>query len=249
VLCCHVGRSGSTVLSDSLSQNPEVKSLSEFFTHYEQAGNDLRGITLDYVMALVSQQLKNCDEDVLFLEIKFMNFILNRNFGLLKVHKQLANYFDASTLLLRRKNTLKRIVSSEKAARSGVYHLEDSLSESAPYSEPFALRLGEGYDYDCQFYFTDLVHRLRTARKLEENIFAQMSLDARKVKSISYEENISSAKSLASSIAELSDWFGVSAASYTVKFKKTSGGLGADVSNFSEVGKALGGTEFAWMYK
>ena len=244
VVCYHFGRSGSTLLSDCLSQNSKIDSASELFTLLSMKGIKSEQMNLQTVLAHIEQKRIHSKKEFLYLEIKPMNFIGSNRCGFLKLHKQLAHYHQAKTLYLRRNNVLKRVISSDKAAKIGIYHLDADAKEKKNSNSIF-LNLHEGYDYDARLFYVDLIDRLQMNIALERKVINRLKKDAIDFKIINYEDNLRTKKALKITIDQLTDWLSIKREEFKVNLKQTSRGLRSDVKNFADMERLLRKSDYS----
>jgi hypothetical protein len=122
----HLGRMGSTVLADMLDHLPNVISDSEIYTDYQEKENLSRRFpdALEYTRAKVKSHFRLLRAGGVYLfECKFADSVDMRHFpfgidGYVDLVRSLGM---RHAIVLRRRNILRRFVSSKLARESGSY--------------------------------------------------------------------------------------------------------------------------------
>lgn len=229
----HVGRSGSTVLADMLARHPRVTWDGELFEPTNkkwQFGAD--------PWRLLRRQLEITTDRIYGFEFKFLLHCQWTGTALPDVVDLLKEEGFDHYIILRRRNSLRRIASSLVGRQTRVYHLK---------KERHAKLVSITIDVDK--VFVDAVARpLLRCLEDEESGFAELSrlLDGRKVLNLTYEEDIEADPMVA--YRRLCEYLNIDPVPASVRLARTNPFPLRDViMNYAEVDKALAGTPFAWM--
>lgn len=241
VVMFHIGRSGSTVLGDMLGQHSHLHWQGEvylpiFLTWAQQHGRNADGQPIDPITYLAGQ-MRQTVKPIFGFEVKF--------FHLQKLGITLPDYLVAldtlgvtRTILLRRRNTLRKVVSSLVAHQNGQYHL---AAAARPSLLPITLDVNR-----VQIDFADkpLLAFLADYEASWQQLAAQ--LHGRDSLHLVYETDILPGPTAA--YRRVCDYMGIPPDDPEVHYGRTNPFRLEDLLlNFAEVAQALAGTPFAWM--
>ena len=130
VVIWHVGRCGSSVLGHCYNQNPHMQWENEIFNRFMPQNIGTGNIPpLDIVISEVRERQQR---DVQLIEVKFLNDQHLGIFGLTAVELAgvLRNHGYKHSVILERRNILRRMISHCLANETSIYHI--SSNESPP---------------------------------------------------------------------------------------------------------------------
>lgn len=235
----HIGRSGSSVLADLFLQHADLVWGGEIYRRLIGKLNksDLSMMRLPDPVAFVAAQLDARYATNYGFEVKFFHLDL--------LDMQLARYVNGLAqigvdrfIVLRRKNYLRKIVSSLIAKETGVWHIRDN---SDP--KPVAVRVDVN-DLRLDRQSGPLLAHLEN---FDEN-FKRLDtlLSGKPVLKVSYEEDIERDPLVA--YRKIVDFCGLTRMSPVVRLKKTNPYPLCDlIVNYGEVREYLSDSNFAWM--
>jgi LPS sulfotransferase NodH len=132
----HIGRCGSTVLTDMLQKQPRLRAQSEIYTSARSARApgepfDMAAFTRDHV----GRQLASLPEgSALLFEVKFLSTLDLRDFA-----GSIGDYLDLlvglgirKAVILKRENLIRRLVSTALAVARGAYQLRGDEAVDLP---------------------------------------------------------------------------------------------------------------------
>jgi hypothetical protein len=230
----HIGRSGSTVLADMLKQHPRVAWDGEVFEPTARKWQP--GVSPS---DLLRKRAETVGRKIYGIELKFFHCRLI-GLSLLETVCLLEKLGFGRYIILRRRNYLRKIVSSLIAQKTKVWHLSngkrprlvpitinvDKLRVEAPEPERTLLQCLETYESE----FAELDRLLGSQAPLR----------------LTYESDIE--KDPAVGYGKVCDYLGLEAKSAPVRLTRTTPYPLRDViMNFQEVEARLAGTPFAWM--
>ena len=254
----HFGRSGSTVLTQSLSQLDNVIWHGEIFsgaTHMYAGFEDSRfaskkgngefqiGEFVDYIADAKNNYLQQIGkQDAIYgCEIKGYHFEGGLfKFSLDQAIQALSDHFDdARFIFLRRKNALRRVVSMEIAKRTNVWHLKTD--------EPSLNRIDTDFsnirDTSLGFHGT-ILEVLKNSEKVEREF--SKSIRSFGGLELVYEDDI--VGNMFSAIQKICSAFSIEYKDTVVELKKTNPhALEEIVINYEKLEKSLTGSEFEHM--
>jgi hypothetical protein len=228
----HIGRSGSVVLGNLLSQHSRLRWDGEIFEpgrHLLARGSDPIRF-LKRRMALAGRHSYGC-------ELKFFHArLIGMKFSALFDHFEAVG-FD-KFIVLRRENTLRKIVSSVVLHEIGRTHVSQGAS-----TQPHSVRIDVGgvrIDRDRKpliEYLEDYADRFTELDRL---------LGPREVLRLTYEEHI--AEDPVCGYREVCRFLGTEPESVRISYAKTNPfPLSEIVINLDDVARVLRGTRFEWM--
>lgn len=245
----HFGRTGSTVLAAGLGQHPDAVSLGEIFTiAMERGGKRFDGVE-DYLSEVLNHHLIDASRHkVVFFELKNLNVRSKlSSISLEPLLVAMQEVFGPHIVILRRRNTLKRIVSNLKAAHSKVYHLKAGESGSR-LANKFVMPVEKLFDFSTRVHAEDLVGLVRKAVTVEQAVCQSVKSIFPQALEIWYETDIEVNPSLG--IEKVFDYCELPKFSkIELSFKKTSSGLANDIENYDQVKDLISESEYAWMLK
>ena len=236
----HIGRCGSTVLGDMLDQHPGVYWDGEVYEpHIENATRCNQDIheALREPVQILKKRIPRSGKRIYGFEIKFYHLklagiSLREYVGHLKIMG--FNHF----VLLDRKNSLKKIVSSLVAHEKKQYH--QPTFKTAQLSQIRMDVNNVGIDNDSKPLVSFLQDYENDIRELTT------ILDDTNLLRLSYEEDISGSPK--TGYAKVCDFLNLKEHPVKVKYGRTNPfGLREMISNFEDVEEALLGTQFEWM--
>lgn len=246
----HIGRSGSTVLGDLLNQSPKIFWDGEVYHTYVDWGGQKairkgQDPSIDPVKLLQVQKIKARRRYYGF-EVKFYHLDCT-NISLSDYVQQISELGVSHFIILKRKNYLRKIVSSYVAFDKKKNNLR-TIDQSDHYSADAKAKL-----YQIDLNVNNITIDGSKKSLLEHLEYYQdkfQKLDTeiadKKVLRLTYEEHI--AEGPTKGYHETCDFLGIRSYPVTVQYGKTNPfKLSEIVSNFSEVEKTLNNTEFEWM--
>lgn len=247
VIVVHFGRSGSTVVAKMIEAHPEVEWLHELYTVILQKLEDKS----DY--RFTCGQMVNLLEDAIAgratsstaligAEAKLINFIHSGLCSLQEFFQELSRKQGWEVVVLRRRNTLARVLSLYRAAGSGVYHVS---VQGAQESLKFTMPLSNLHDPDTGVHANSLPEFLEAIGKREENAINNLKSEMDVALELWYEDDIRENPSDAYKKFEKA--FGLESATPPVTLQRTAKDMREEVVNFDEISAALKDTEFSWM--
>ena len=227
----HVGRSGSTVLADQLGQHPAMSWARELFDPKR------RRLTPTKAAVLLDREMEAAGDRRFGFEVKFYH-LTAAGLGLATLLPALDRRGFGHFLVVRRRNLLRKIVSSQLARRTGRWHL--------PLDRPPELRQ---VHLDLQATRMDgATAPLRTIIEGYEQGFRELeaALAGRKVLELYYEDHI--APDPGAAYRRAAAFLGLPEHPAAVRLRPTTPWpLSAIVSNFGELQRHLAETPHAWM--
>jgi hypothetical protein len=239
----HIGRCGSTVMADLLSQTGKIFWAGEIYQDYCTA-LDAKGVTLcpnslagESPYPLLRDQMPLSGSKYFGYAVKFYNL---RCYGITaaayvrEIKKMGITHF----ILLDRRNYLRKVVSSVVARSTGKYHV-------AKGSGAKLVQVKIDIDaLDIDYNKQPLLDHLRGFRDDTANFEDLMREEA--FLRLVYEDDIMAGPLKA--VNRVCDFLQIPHVEGTVNFSRTTPfPLREVIVNFDEVAAALTGTEFAWM--
>jgi hypothetical protein len=238
----HLGRSGSRVLGDLLTQHPRIDWVGELFSPGRLSGIAkqwplLPRDPLTILRLRMTMAGRKCfGFETQPTEIEHLNMTLPQYAQLLE------DMGFARFVILERRNHLRRIVSMMVARSTSQWHLKNSESPPLVCIElnVHKLLLGRGRDTERR----SLVAQLQ---REEESISALKKVfGGRQLLCLTYEDDIAPGPEIA--YRRVCEFSGSADHPVTVRWGKTNPYHLSDIlTNFSQVEKALIGTSFEWM--
>jgi len=243
IIMFHVGRSGSTVLSNLLSQNPviewEVEPFENLAAHNQKTARQIvRWLPIRIApFHYLHKRRKRSVAPFYGFDIKFYH-LSDRGIELGEALKRLGSQGFERIISLKRKNLLRKIVSSVSALQQGSYHLGTNVrSHCEPvFIDPNAVLI----DGDN----TGLAERFQRWQDcfeaLEEQVSAFRSL------TLTYEDDI--LVDPQAGYRRVCEFLEVEPGKVTVRHSRTTPTpLHQMVRNWNQICDALAGTKWEWM--
>jgi LPS sulfotransferase NodH len=236
----HIGRSGSTVLGELLGQHPEVHWDGEVHRQAVRAlkrGRKRGSLKTHDPIGALATRIAASPKPVYGFEVKF--------FHLRVLGVTLTRYLDALQginvtrfIVLRRRNTLRKVVSSLVAQQTGAYRVPAGSRPSRKKVEVNVERLV--IDADAKPLLAFLEDYERAFDGIEKRLADRQSL------TLVYEDDI--LLDPVSGYRSVCAFLGLAPAEAQVKAGRNNPfPLDQIVSNIDQVRSALAGTPFAWM--
>lgn len=247
IVMTHFGRSGSTVLAELLKQNSRIVWLDEFFSLMKIRSPETYDFDLQTMLAMIGEAEANVHktspEILVGYEIKLMNFTQNPSCNLVDYIGALANPTENVHIVLRRRNTLKRICSVYKANQTKVYH---ARSWKKSYQDKkFSLNFNDLYDFDTAQRGATMVELIQKAQQREEQVLENYRRAGISYLELFYEDDIE--ENPVKAYQRVTEFLGLEAEPVKVSLIKTGKSLKSDLQNYQELEEALAGSEFEWM--
>lgn len=247
IVMTHFGRSGSTVLAELLKQHNRIAWLDEYFSLKWIRSSETYDYTLDQLIAMVGQEVAILRARLgnVFVghEIKLMNFLQNPSCNMVDYARATSDSSQYVHIVLRRRNVLKRICSSYKAAQTKVYHVR---SDDAIYrKKTFSIDFSNLRDYDTgqsAENFPDLIDKV-IAR--ENSVLTNYKNLGISYLELFYEDDIESDPRVA--YRKIISHIGLEYQSADVLLNKTSNQLSRDLENFDVLLSQISNSKYAWM--
>lgn len=246
----HIGRSGSTVLGNLLSQNPNIFWDGEIYHPYVDWGGQKalrigQNPSIDPVKLIQGQKIKARRRYYGF-EVKFYH--LDRtNIGLSEYIEQISELGISHFIILKRENYLRKMVSSYVSFDKQKNKLR-SIDNSDHQSPDIKAKLHK-ISLDIDSINIDTTRRsLIEHLEYYQNNFRVLDSELvnKNILRLTYEDHISQGPMNA--YQKTCDFLGISQHPVTVNYGKTNPfKLSEIVENFSELEKTLQNTEFEWM--
>ncbi|MEO1291530.1 MAG: hypothetical protein AAFV62_01650 [Pseudomonadota bacterium] len=245
IIMSHLGRSGSTVIAQLLGAHSEICWLNEVFTlHEDRTSSRLSHNATELAHLIERYAAQQCQSPVKFVgyEIKLINFLHNPKCSLIDFVRAAESAQGCKVVILSRKNVLRRLMSSAKAASSRVYH---SNQADRSYSDfQYSVSVDDFHDFDTGIK-GDIASVMRRALAREAEIIDNYRRLGIETLHISYEEDVEPSPMIA--YGKILEFVGLQAEPAATSLKKTSRPLKEEISNYAELSDALAGTEFADM--
>jgi hypothetical protein len=238
----HIGRSGSTVLADLLNQHQKVywngEIYAKTFEHWERKGFviGVDPLPVDFTR-LLRKKMIGAGEKIYGFEVKFFHLKL--------INVELTDYIESlhefgfnHFIVLKRKNYLRKIVSSVIAHQKSQFH--QSYHEKANLTR---IKLDVD-NIQIDFETKPLLAYLQNYH--EKFCLLEQLLEGRNSLQLTYEDDIASDPLV--SYKRVCDFLQVSYKDVLIRYGKTNPfELSEIIINFEEVERRLCGTSFEWM--
>jgi len=246
----HFGRSGSTVLARQLAQHSQIAWLEEVFTLLRQDDPENYDYTpaqmLEIVAGKAADRRRRKPDLFVGYEIKLQNFLHNPSASLIGYVKRAQETGNCLHIILRRRNTLRRIFSVYKAEATRVYHV--SAGDSSQAARTYRVDMNNLFDPDTGQHADTLPELLARARAREETVLKNYAAAGIDFLPLVYEDDIETDPRQA--YGKVLDYLGLAHEPAEITLNRTGGRhLRDEVTNFDEVEAALDGTEFEWMIR
>jgi hypothetical protein len=247
ILMIHIGRSGSTVLADLLDKNSQIRwggeiyhTLRSFYQTLSSTNGEVRftGDPITYTR----NAMKGCRKRYFGFELKF--------FHLKYLNLTLPEYLTAigqigvdRIIVLERRNYLRKIVSSQIANLTNVWHSRHSASQLTR----IALNVNElCLDHDRKSLLEFLYGYEESFNALYSFLSNQRLFRRSDILHLTYEDDVAPDPQIG--YGHVCEFLRVSCEPVSTQFKKTTPfKLRQILTNYEEVQAALAGTPFSWM--
>lgn len=244
IVMFHLGRSGSTVVCNQLKQSPDILWKSEIYTNRftkldarQSAGEMVIDHLAEDPIRLVRKEFRKTGARYLGFEVK--PFHLNiYDWTAERYVNELTKMGVKKYILLKRRNYLRKIVSSVIAREMGTYHLRTKSNAKPPVVR---LDVNEvGIDRQHIALIDHLEQYDRDLDLLEKAISDKDTLF------LTYEEDVE--ENPAQSVEKITAFLGVPPYPTTIGQRKINARPISDsISNYQEVESVLRGTRYEWM--
>lgn len=247
VLMIHIGRSGSTVLGDLLDKNSQIRwggeiyhTLRMFYQTLSAAKGEVP-FTGDPIV-YTKNAMKGCRKRYFGFELKF--------FHLKYLNQTLPEYLTAigqigvdRIIALERRNYLRKIVSSQIAGLTNVWHSR----QSAPRLTRIALNVNElCLDNDKKSLLEFLYGYENSFNALYAFLSNQRLFRRSSILHLTYEDDVAPDPQIG--YRHVCEFLRVACEPVSTQFKKTTPfQLRQILTNYEEVQATLAGTPFSWM--
>lgn len=244
----HFGRSGSTVLAKQLEQHSQITWLNEFFSliwiqkRFVAEYNFSTPTLVDMLSAEVDCIRAKAPQQVVGHEIKLMNFLQNPSSNMVDYVRAVSDPTRFAHVVLRRRNVLKRICSTLKAAQTQTYHVVDSAQAKRQFHIDFCKPL---VDYDTGQTAETFPDLIRLAKQREDQVIANYRKLGIPFLELTYEDDIEIDPRQA--YRKVLNWYGLPDETAKVELKKTSHGLAEDIENYDALAASMSDSPYAWM--
>ena len=245
VAMLHFGRSGSTVLAKMLEAHPAVAWHHEVFTLREQRDPAAAVMPPEKMLALIDGLVRQAapNRRLVGYEVKLINFLHNPACSAQNFARALAiQEVPTRMVILRRRNTLKRILSSYRAMKTGVYHVK---SDQGLAGTRYAVPLDALGDPDTGTPPMPVAQLLDRAIAREEAVIRNVRGTGLDVAVLTYEDDIEADPTVG--YRRMLKLFGLTPQDAMPGLKKTGTALADEITNYDALKAALAGTPHAWM--
>lgn len=239
----HIGRCGSTVVAKLLEQHRNIFWANELYEPIFKQWNLLNPdftqpgvmpmLPIDYLKKSISKS----NTKTYGFEIKPYHFRLI-NMPMKKYLTEIEMLGFQHFILLDRKNKLRKIISSIKAKKSGIYHLKKG---SKPQLEKITIPIDNiQIDHESKSLINFIDKYQKDVDVINKN------LEGKKILKLTYEDDIENDPLKAYS--KICDFIGVKITKPTISLSKTTPFSIRDlIENFDEVASCLANTPYEWM--
>lgn len=239
----HVGRSGSRVLSDLLGQHPRIQSDGEILRGPYRLTPAIRAAKKTMrephdPASVIRSRIPSAGLTSFYgFEMKFFHLRFNES-TIERFVEDAAHLGVTHFVVLERRNTLRKVVSSLISRQRGRFHFREGRIPP-----PTTLSIDvEKVDIDNEVkpLIAFLESFARDFRVLRRELQGRRSLW------LTYEDDVE--RDPAQGAHRVCDFLGLDRHQPSVNYVRTTpGALRTLISNYDEVAKALGGTPFEWM--
>jgi len=245
IIMTHFGRSGSTVLAMMLNAHPDILWLNEFFTLLSQrTGAPVSASASEMKNMVIRQGEKlniNLQKKYVGHEVKFINFIKNSKSDMLEYLRLFRDPERNIHIVLTRKNTLKRICSSHKAAQTKVYHARNE----ADVPSQFSLNMNMLIDFDTGQTGKNMLELIQNVQNREQDVIESLARADLNYLEIVYEDHIE--QDPREGLRLVLSHLNLPLINPRIELVKTGGRLKDELLNFESVRSQLSNTKYEWM--
>lgn len=126
------GRSGASVLSQMLGQHSGIISHEDLFSRPQIYESLSRGVSTESLVDMIDNEVYSQDKIKAkhhCIEVRLIHFLANPSSDIPSFFRELQKRGGYKLILLKRENVLRRLLSSYKASKSGVYRKPASSSQ------------------------------------------------------------------------------------------------------------------------
>lgn len=247
IVMTHLGRSGSTVLAELLKQHSKIAWLDEYFSLKWIRSRETYDFSLQQMLDMVEAETNRIHakkpDAMVGHEIKLMNFLQNPGCNMIDYARATANPEEYVHIVLRRKNVVKRICSSYKAAQTQVYHVRDD--DTAYRKKTFQINYGNLLDYDTGESAATFPELITKALAREEAVLSNYRKLGIQYLELTYEDDIETDPLKA--YTRILSHLGLDFEPAKVSLKKTGAALRHELENYDKLEAELEKSEHAWM--
>lgn len=245
------GRSGSKVLSQMLSQHSDIICHGELLSSPDTYQSRYRVITSDSLVDIIENELHikdNAKSAHHCIEVKLSHILANpfsSTLGFFQALKKRGNY---KLVLLKRENTLMRLLSAYKASQTGIYHLlrSSSQKEIDAAKSPIYLNLQDFLmDWDTAEKGNDICDLIEKARIQENQAHLNMLTAGFQPLILTYEDHLESDPVKAYTL--VLSYLSLPYQPAEVWLTRTSYGTYSQLVNHQELAAILHESRYKWM--
>ena len=235
-----------------LNQHPLINWHGEIFTNlHKQDKPKYQSLCARELLSLIKMQSSKSPE-VTSMGLKLSTLIFYKSFFFLGQFVELIrSEKDISFVILRRENTFKRIYSSQKAARTGTYHLKvNNVSDKANDPGKYAFDFNNLVDWDTatQCVDSNLTQFIEECRLKEISYFNYLRDNLMVELELLYEDDIQVSPKKA--YGKIINCLNLAPEDAAIDLKKTSQKkIANEIANYSSIKELLGDSEFSWMLR
>lgn len=241
----HFGRSGSTVLAKMLEAHPDIVWRHEYFTLLQRDMPQIYPMTATQIVARFENALRWTAPPCKLAgyEIKPINFQRNPACSVEQyTHALMQQDTPPKIVLLKRGNILKRILSSYRAMKTGVYHVaSDQILNQVRFNVPLQ-NLG---DPDTGVMPTNIINLLEQAEARQEAFEHSIRSSGLTLHTLTYEDDIENNPIIG--YRKMLDVYGLAPRDVVPSIKKTGTALVDEIANYIDLRNTLCDTKYAWM--
>jgi LPS sulfotransferase NodH len=244
VIMFHIGRSGSTVLGDLLNQHKKChwdgEIYEDLFQKFEKANN--RNFTdkdiIKFPEKYTKSKCENKSKEYYGFEVKFFHLkLLNIS---IQSFIELFNDYDVSFIILRRNNFFRKVISSQIAHKTKIFHL--SAKETAKLEKVVIDVNSIRIDRDNK----PLLDFLNNYKEMFDQL--DLALKNKKYLKISFEEDIE--RNPIEAYNKICNYLGIKPLTPQINYQKTTPfNIAQIVTNINDVEAYLKDTPFYFMTK
>jgi LPS sulfotransferase NodH len=247
LIMTHLGRSGSTVLSQLLQTHSRISCLEEYFSLEWIRDQSSYNFTCERMSQMISDEVAKIraiyPDHIVGHEIKLMNFLDNPSCSLIEYVKAHADPTQYQHIVLRRRNVLKRICSVYKASQTKTYHL--GADNTAYRSKTFSLDFDKLVDFDTRQRVATFPELIDKAIEREEQYLRNFRYNDIRYLELFYEDDISD--NPINAYSRILEFLGLDFESAEIRLSKTGGNLEKELLNYETLEAQMRGSRHEWM--